>query len=239
MHHRLLNYEKSFGPQKMSLEAELRGSFQEDERTALTESDTELQGLVSRLQKTKRAYRTIILLTKSIVALLAIYGALTLTSNTYTTIRETKSGSANELCDCGNSVAEAKAMGCEFVPLAAAWLPPACRDKDLEEQFNHAGPEEDGAWKYWRDENGTRTHEINAEELGMLSDIRGYYWTTQRWHITHCMYYWLKGWRKSSIVEPRYDGESHIRHCLNVILVHLDLDFISTIQGASLTSGIE
>lgn len=51
-------------------------------------------------------------------------------------------------CDCGDSIAEAKSMGCEYDTMAAAWLPPYCMDKALmaESDKDEDGP--GGRWQY-------------------------------------------------------------------------------------------
>jgi hypothetical protein len=37
---------------------------------------------------------------------------------------------AVEPCSCGRNLAEARANGCKYDSVAAAWLPPACRDDE-------------------------------------------------------------------------------------------------------------
>lgn len=54
-------------------------------------------------------------------------------------------------CSCGDSLAEAMALSCRYDTIAAAWLPPHCRDAELMAQFDTSGPGVDGAWTYYAD----------------------------------------------------------------------------------------
>ncbi|KAG5926710.1 hypothetical protein E4U42_003011 [Claviceps africana] len=123
-------------------------------------------------------------------------------------------------CSCGNSTAQARALGCKYDSLAAAWLPPHCRDDDLTAEFERSGPGRDGRWTYWRDP--AHTHEIGLDELAEMGDNRTFrFYMTRRWHVVHCMFYWRKEHRarfNGKRVEPRSDNEGHINHCSKVIL---------------------
>lgn len=118
-------------------------------------------------------------------------------------------------CDCGDSVAEAKSLGCQYDSMAAAWLPPHCMDKDLVAEFDKDGDGPDGRWQYWADAN--HTVELSLEEVGALADTPGkLFWTTPRWHFMHCFYYWRKLQRSQTTgvkIEARYDNERHVTHC--------------------------
>ncbi|KAG4435257.1 hypothetical protein IFR05_009253 [Cadophora sp. M221] len=122
-------------------------------------------------------------------------------------------------CDCGKSTSEARALGCKYDSLATAWLPPHCRDDELTEEFNKAGP--NGTWIYYRDPD--HKIPITLEEIALLPDhpATNTFYMTQRWHRLHCLYYWKKGYRartNGKMVEPRSAGYSHIDHCIIVIM---------------------
>ncbi|KAG5952005.1 hypothetical protein E4U53_001819 [Claviceps sorghi] len=123
-------------------------------------------------------------------------------------------------CSCGNSTAQARALGCKYDSLAAAWLPDHCRDDDLTAEFERSGPGENGRWTYWRD--SAHTQEISLDELAEMGDDRKFrFYMTRRWHVVHCMFYWRKEHRarfNGKMVEPRSDNEGHINHCSKVIL---------------------
>ncbi|TVY37678.1 hypothetical protein LOCC1_G008020 [Lachnellula occidentalis] len=89
-------------------------------------------------------------------------------------------------CSCGGTtVAEAISRGCVFTPLALGWLPPQCLDMELSDEFDKLGPLAGGEWPYWSDLNGTTR--ITREEMGLLADVGGLFYTTQEWHVMHCM----------------------------------------------------
>ncbi|PSK56767.1 Cytoskeletal protein syp1 [Elsinoe australis] len=142
-------------------------------------------------------------------------------------------------CSCGGTtIAEAKRRGCTFSPLAISWLPPHCLDEELSDQFNHAGPGPDGAWPYWADRN--MTVPLTIEEVGNLAPS-GHFYTTQGWHVTHCMYQWRKELRSKFTgkkVEIRNTGVEHTEHCEMVVKMSLGLDDLGTISGVSLDANI-
>ncbi|KAF1736524.1 hypothetical protein CRV24_002130 [Beauveria bassiana] len=121
-------------------------------------------------------------------------------------------------CNCGTSVAEARAMGCKYDALSSAWLPARCIDEELSREFEMAGPGPSGRWSYWKDIN--LTEELSVSELGDYADVSGFeYHTTQEWHFVHCIFYWRKQYRSRYNhiwVEPRYNSEHHINHCTGV-----------------------
>lgn len=123
-------------------------------------------------------------------------------------------------CDCGNSTAEAVALGCKYDSLAAAWLPEHCRDDDLTAEFERSGPGVGGKWTYWSD--SAHTKEISVEEIAQMAgnpELR--FHMTGHWHVIHCIFYWRKEHRarfNGKMVEPRSDSEKHIKHCGNIFL---------------------
>ncbi|KAH8807112.1 hypothetical protein F5884DRAFT_788559 [Xylogone sp. PMI_703] len=123
------------------------------------------------------------------------------------------------ICNCGNTVAEAIEMGCKYDPLASAWLPPHCLDEQLSDEFEKSGDGPNGEWKYWRD--GNLSQEISLEELQTKGGDEDFHWfSSSEWHILHCLFYWRKQFRaryNHVTVEPRYDTEDHIIHCIAMI----------------------
>ncbi|GAA87333.1 similar to An01g11330 [Aspergillus luchuensis] len=124
-------------------------------------------------------------------------------------------------CHCGNSTTEALTLGCKFDSLAAAWLPPHCRDDELTAEFERAGPNPDGSWTYYADDYHTVPMAI--EEVAALADNQSArVQMTRDWHVVHCLFYWRKMFRvrdlEGVIVEPSFDHEEHIKHCIGVVL---------------------
>ena len=142
-------------------------------------------------------------------------------------------------CSCGGTtVAEAVARGCKFTPLAIAWLPPQCLDEDLAAEFDRAGPE--GGWSYWADLNATIP--LTREEVGMLADTEGVvFYTTQEWHVMHCMYTWRKHYRSKwtgVTIERRSNGIDHIEHCEGIVRDRAPLQKIWTMAGIELNADL-
>ncbi|KAK7754600.1 hypothetical protein SLS62_003383 [Diatrype stigma] len=139
------------------------------------------------------------------VALLALYGGASLLSRPLLPILSmSRSGStaARTLsCNCGETVAEARANGCVYDSLAAAWLPPHCRSEAITAEFEAAGPlppdRWGNTWGYWADQNQTQA--LTVEEVSLLPEAarRGepaHFFATHEWHVLHCVYYWRKMW---------------------------------------------
>lgn len=171
-------------------------------------------------------------LLKGFILALATYGTVNLASCIRTKITRARQ---DNHCECGRSVAEAIANGCKYDELAAAWLPPHCRDEELTAEFSKAGP--DGQWGYWLDQNATNP--VSPNELGLIADTDEVYWATTEWHIVHCIFYSIKQYRSKTtgiVVEERYDNEGHIRHCGMVMLKYMVSPRVNTFQSAVLTS---
>jgi hypothetical protein len=135
-------------------------------------------------------------------------------------------------CDCGASIAEALTLDCKYDTMAAAWLPPACRDDELSAEFDRNGPGPGGQWYYWKDPN--RKHELTITELSMLADTGEPFFTEWSWHVAHCTYYWRKQDRGKAYIDSsaRY---GHIVHCEEVILGDQEATIMSGI-GLNTTS---
>ncbi|KAK4455390.1 Pre-mRNA-splicing factor SLU7 [Podospora aff. communis PSN243] len=118
-------------------------------------------------------------------------------------------------CDCGDSTAQARALGCRYDSIGAAWLPAHCIDQELMDEFDTSGDGPDGRWQYWADSNHTQL--FTMEEVAALADSPGsLFFTTPRWHFMHCFFYWRKQQRAKFTgvtIEVRYDNERHVKHC--------------------------
>jgi hypothetical protein len=152
----------------------------EDEEAAVPSS------LSQRTQSNRGAYHYIVsglsLVLKATLFGFAIWGLANVGRHTF----DISIAPVQRSCSCGGTtVAEAKARGCIFTPLAIAWLPPHCIDMELANEFDNAGPEE--GWPYYADLNGTIP--MTREEVSMLADVEGgVFYTTQDWHVSHCVF---------------------------------------------------
>jgi hypothetical protein len=125
---------------------------------------------------------------------------------------------------CGTTVDEARALGCKFDVLAAAWMPEACLDEELTEEFRNRGP-----WQYFADASGKV--ELSEEELSMRVGPDGMFWTTQKWHVIHCAYQWRKMHRAMQSgrrIESSLADYAHTKHCGHVFLDRSPLENLLT-----------
>lgn len=91
-------------------------------------------------------------------------------------------------CYCGTSTAQAKALGCEFDPMAPAWLPAECRHQELTAAFVTAGSlhEPEGRWRYFSDQN--MTNEVSTAQVAAMADTGDAFYASYNWHVMHCMF---------------------------------------------------
>ncbi|PTB49542.1 hypothetical protein M431DRAFT_534679 [Trichoderma harzianum CBS 226.95] len=116
---------------------------------------------------------------------------------------------------CGNTEAEAIALGCRFDLMTWAWLSSSC-PRYASDEFITADSE---PWRYYMDVQG-------------FLEVRGDNWTSalnnqvpiyveRREHITHCLYTFLsmaQAIRDGTQTFPRLSGYGHIRHCVMIVL---------------------
>ncbi|KAE9977302.1 hypothetical protein EG328_002131 [Venturia inaequalis] len=153
---------------------------------------------------------------KCVVLCLIVWFAVTLMIRS----RGSQSTTKTVDCSCGDTLQEARSRGCIFDALSTSWLPPRCIDESVSTKFDLSGPEPDGTWPYFTSTNGSQ--KIHASELWRHTyDSDDGYWTTNRWHISHCLYFWLRQYRelKRGVItwDESHDGEAHIPHCLEII----------------------
>lgn len=172
--------------------------------------------------------KKILLVVKDLVlAILALLGVILTISSIYYH-RNTGAKSTNvsgyatprESCYCGESTTEARARGCKYDSLCAAWLPDHCRDAELTAEFERSGDGPDGKWLYWADRNHTMP--LTVEQVAELgNDPTATFHMSGQWHVTHCFYLWRLEHRsrftRHLFVEGRSDTEKHILHCQHVV----------------------
>ena len=142
-------------------------------------------------------------------------------------------------CNCGDTITEALTNNCRYDSFAAAWLPPACRNDDLIDKFERAGPNPDGSWDYYADKN--KTESLSLDQVSRLPETGGHFFTTHHWHLVHCVYYWKKMFlsaKAGTVVEKRYNNLAHLEHCEMMFLRRDPLDTIVTEAGVSLHSDV-
>ena len=131
----------------------------------------------------------------------------------------------NILHNCGGTVAEAQKLGCKWDLLAASWLPPACIDEELTNDFRDEGP-----WQYFADKDGRE--ELFEPELQYRVGPNDRYYTTLKYHRVHCNYQWRKMHRalqRGTRIESGLAKYHHTQHCGFVGLQEADLQDLTTI----------
>jgi hypothetical protein len=116
-------------------------------------------------------------------------------------------------CGPGN-VEEAQKLGCTWDLLAGSWLPQRCIDKDLTDEFRNAGD-----WHFYEDREGTK--ELQEEELKWRVGPNMTYFTTLKYHRTHCSFQWRKMHRAMQSgrkIENALANYDHTLHCGYVFL---------------------
>ena len=165
-------------------------------------------------------------LAQLLIVILAIIGVLSLFRGNWwdrDLVSSIDSHDPKDVCYCGKTIAEAKARGCRYDSIAIQWLPPACRDDELNDEFERAGPH--GQWEYFSDEAKTRKYSV--EEIAEMANTGGYFWATHRWHVLHCTYTWRKLFRQrftGAVIEDHSDTMGHIDHCEQLIQMQFDFD---------------
>lgn len=112
----------------------------------------------------------------------------------------------HEATDCGSSPHTALERGCRFDLMGFTWKPRECFDGELMEQFM-----QEKHWQWSLNSNGT--------ELLSRGDIEtGVYelgWTTWEYHLTHCLYMWMKLRRDIIFNRPRDQSVMDLDHSLH------------------------
>ncbi|RAL05406.1 uncharacterized protein BO80DRAFT_136147 [Aspergillus ibericus CBS 121593] len=175
-----------------------------------------LKRTITYLQSTSKP----LLFLQTLTILLALWGLTNLTTTLFHTVH---SPPQTKTCYCGTSTTEALTLNCKFDSLAAAWLPPHCRDDELTAEFDHAGPGPNGTWTYYADDY--HTIPMSIDEVALLADNQSArVQMTREWHVVHCLFYWRKMIRvrdraaEGVMMEPSFDNEEHVRHCIGVVL---------------------
>lgn len=172
---------------------------------------------------------------RTAIIILAFFGVVDIGFRAYELVQSQRQVS----CNCGDTVTEALANNCRYDSFAAAWLPPACRNDDLIDQFERAGPNPDGSWNYYADKNKTQLLSVN--QVSRLPETGSHFFTTHQWHLVHCAYYLKKMFlstRMHTVIEKRYDSLAHLEHCEMMFLKRDPLDTIVTEAGVALHSDV-
>ncbi|ATY63566.1 hypothetical protein A9K55_007810 [Cordyceps militaris] len=189
----------------------------------------------SRYQKSAIVLKDVILLALAIPTLVTL-GQHVADRARSTATQHSRQDTALPGCNCGTSVAQAVRLGCQYDTLAAAWLPPHCRDDELTALFDRSGDGPNGTWTYWSDVH--HSTEIAVKDIGALADDprHGRFYATYRWHMVHCFFYWRKAIRSQALgitLEDRFNTEKHAIHCSKMLDANRT---IGAVSGVALNS---
>lgn len=118
---------------------------------------------------------------------------------------------------CGNSTAEARALGCTFDHLSVSWLPSEC-SRDYTAEFLVSNPN-GGTWKYWKDQEGTIP--LTRDEIEAMTPSSSHGWSSNSEHWYHCAHLikrMHKGLRDGKPLDSTARSLGHTEHCLMVML---------------------
>ncbi len=121
----------------------------------------------------------------------------------------------------GQTPHAARDLGCKFELWTYAWVPPACTDAELEQEFLEMSD-----WKYFLDHEGKEEVNITTVQRGELT-----LFTTWGQHFWHCAFTWKRMVRAQNVsgtrltnIDVRY---GHVNHCLRVLTTKDDFEWDS------------
>ncbi|KAJ5113793.1 hypothetical protein N7456_002327 [Penicillium angulare] len=123
---------------------------------------------------------------------------------------------------CGNSTAEALALGCKFDQLMWAWYPAHCPHY-ANDEFLNAEPER--PWQFYI--NPYTRQVANDEEWVDAMDNKVRIYGERREHLTHCVFMFLSLGqiiRDGTKYTPRQVEYPHLEHCAELLLEGLKND---------------
>ncbi len=85
----------------------------------------------------------------------------------------------HDACWCGNAVAEAVSLGCQYDDIAGDWFPERCIGHNLLAEFTQADPGPGGGWQYY-DIRGKE--KILKSEMSVYTISTGVYFAARRLH---------------------------------------------------------
>lgn len=126
---------------------------------------------------------------------------------------------------CGNTAEEARARGCHFDIISFCWLPDACYDAKLSENFDNIT-----TWEWFLDSNGTQPI---SHDQAMTGDYTGLF-VNWEYHVRHCTAMWEKMHRAilgrgKSAIDGYIGPLGHTQHCSQMLLTVDDWKELNTI----------
>ena len=126
-----------------------------------------------------------------------------------------------KILHCGNSTAEARALGCEYDVLPNLWIPAPCLDPSTTNSFTAQAPYFHG---YSTPEGGKL---LTVDEMSERTDDQAYY-TSGREHLIHCAMMWQrlhKGYLTGrKILDKNTKDWEHTMHCSQMMIMFGEME---------------
>ena len=120
---------------------------------------------------------------------------------------------------CGNSSAEALALGCTFDRLTLTWMPTQCPRDETDKFIERLGPT---GWQFYHD----KEHTVEIESVDALSKLGDeQFHTTVHLHSYHCMFIFTRFYdvmKRGGRVDALSASSGHWSHCLELVLRLID-----------------
>jgi hypothetical protein len=131
-----------------------------------------------------------------------------------------KPGTSSGHANCGNSVEEARSLGCIYDMMGQSWIPAPCYQPAISEKYFTLSN-----WTYWTPMSSALETDRAARgrdnflQLPAAEVAKGTYqflWTTNEFHVAHCLYAWelyMNAVEKGLVVDTQARGSRHAAHC--------------------------
>jgi len=112
---------------------------------------------------------------------------------------------------CGNTPSTAKRLGCLFDPISFLWLPPACYDPDLVNEFLSLQD-----WEFRRELDAVELIPIEEIVRGQTSPV----YVNMRYHVLHCTFQWKRMHKalQRGTIDSYIANYNHTKHCEEMLL---------------------
>lgn len=190
--------------------------YDDDDLKSQSSIGTDIHGKLSH-GKLSRVYATCAA-TLSTFAILLVVGLFTLRVRTqnraWTSAMDHSHDSVIEPASlCGNSSAEALALGCSFDQLMWAWYPPGCP------HYANYDYLQAGDWKFYLDREGNQVAGPDDWPRALDNEIE--LWGERGEHLAHCVFMMLsvgQVLRDARPVSTRLLDYGHLEHCSRLLL---------------------
>lgn len=179
---------------------------------------------VQRQRQRKKQVLTIVLvsLVLSVMTFATIRLIAVLNNDIRNPIHPNSGNPSSIFGDCGTTPTQARDQHCLFDAMSFSWLPSACYDEELVNQFLQLRN-----WTWSRDREGLDS--VSSEEV-LQGDITELF-VTHEYHFFHCTYQWRKMHRgiERGVIDTYIADYGHTEHCEHMLAMNLAFDSVDTV----------